>query len=116
MVRAWRESSNKLGQVPQVVIEFEVGKMVFDAVEIVSLILAFRAAVPLEEVPEFLGADASVQIHSSEGIVQPLMPNTDRGPVRHVVLGRKRLSRFSPKYRDQLASCVPCLPAGKRQD
>jgi len=82
----------KIGHVPSDATEVEIGTMVFDAAEAVFLIEAFKTAVPLQDVPEYLGASkGQVEILYRSGIVKPLVPRTGRGSVRHVVFGRQHL-------------------------
>jgi len=82
----------KLGQVPQGATEIETGNMVFNSVETVSLIEAFRTAIPLSDVPDYLGASKrQVEILYREGLLKPLIPRNGRGSVRHVVFSRKHL-------------------------
>ncbi len=82
----------KLGQVPENATEVESGNMVFDAAKTVSLIESFKTAVPLGDVPEYLGASKrQVEVLYRAGIVKPLIPRTGRGSVRHVIFARQHL-------------------------
>ncbi|MCU9847815.1 TniQ family protein [Defluviimonas sp. WL0024] len=82
----------KLGQVPENATELESGNMVFEAATTVPLVKAFNTAVPLHDVPEYLGASKrQVEILYRAGIVKPLVPRAGRGSVRHVVFARNHL-------------------------
>lgn len=82
----------KLGQVPPGATEIETGNMVFNSAETVSLIEGFRTAIPLADVPNYIGASKrQVETLYREGILMPLIPRSGRGSVRHVVFSRKHL-------------------------
>ncbi|WP_277871180.1 TniQ family protein [Thalassorhabdomicrobium marinisediminis] len=82
----------KLGEIPQEATEVESGKMVFEVARIVPLIDAFSTAIPLSEVPVYLGASKSqVKRLYRHGTLQPLIPTTGRGSVRRVVFARRHL-------------------------
>ena len=85
----------KLGQVPEHATEVESGNMVFEAANTVSLIESFKTAVPLLDVPEYLGASKrQVETLYRVGIVKPLVPRNGRGSVRHVVFAQQHLDDF----------------------
>lgn len=82
----------KLGEIPDDATEVECGNMVFDAATTVPMVEAFKTAIPLRDVPDYLGASKrQVEILYREGIVLPLIPRSGRGSVRHVVFGRAHL-------------------------
>lgn len=77
--------------------------MVFEAATAVPMVEAFKTAVPLRDVPEYLGASKrQVETLYREGIVLPLVPRSGPGSARHVVFGRKHL--------DELLARIACLP------
>ncbi len=93
----------KLGEIPANATEVDCGRMVFEAATAVPMVEAFKTAVPLRDVPEYLGASKrQVEILYREGIVLPLVPRSGPGSVRHVVFGRKHL--------DELLARIACLP------
>ncbi len=66
--------------------------MVFEAAKTVSLIESFKTAVPLLDVPEYLGSSKrQVEILYRVGMVKPLVPRTGRGSDWHVVFARQHL-------------------------
>ncbi|WP_193789513.1 TniQ family protein [Salipiger sp. CCB-MM3] len=88
----------KLGEIPDEATEVESGNMVFDAATSVSLIEAFQTAVPLRDLPDYLGTTKrQVEILYREGIVLPLVPRSGRGSVRHVVFARSHLDELLKK-------------------
>lgn len=90
----------KLGEIPADATEVEGANMVFEAATTVPLIEAFQTAIPLRDVPEYLGATKRrIEILYREGFVLPLIPRTDRDSVRYVVFGRSHLDSIL----DQLA-------------
>jgi hypothetical protein len=98
----------KLGKIPVDATEVEGGNLVFDAVTTVPLIEAFQTAIPLRDVPEYLGATKrQIEILYREGFVQPLVPRTDRGSVRHVVFGRSHLDGILKKIADLPVKTFP---------
>jgi hypothetical protein len=85
----------KLGLAPADATEIEIGTMVFDVTTTVPLIEAFKTAVPLRDVPAYLGASKrQVETLYRVGILKPLTPRTGRGSVRHVVFGRLHLDEI----------------------
>jgi len=87
-----------LGQVPEHATEVESGNMVFDAANAVPLIQSFKTAVPLMDVPEYVGASkGQVEILYRAGVIKPLIPRTGRGSVRRVVFARQHLDDFLGK-------------------
>ncbi|MDE4306214.1 hypothetical protein PXK30_21475 [Phaeobacter gallaeciensis] len=93
----------KLGEIPADSTEIEGGKMVFDAVTTVSMIEAFQTAIPLCDLPVYLGATKQqIEVLYLGGIVLPLTLRTKRGSVRHVFFGRSHL--------DQLLALIAGLP------
>lgn len=85
----------KLGQVPQAATDVESGNMVFEAAQTVPLIEAFKTAVPLKDVADYIGASkGQVEALYRVGILKPLVPRTGRGSVRHVVFARQHLDDF----------------------
>lgn len=94
----------KLGEIPMDATEVESGTMVFEAERSVRLIEAFATAIPLQDVPAYLGATrGQFEILYRAGIVQPLIPRAGRGSVRHVVFARSHL--------DELLNRMTELPA-----
>ncbi|MFT5616542.1 MAG: hypothetical protein ACI8Q6_003844 [Granulosicoccus sp.] len=88
----------KLDQIPQTATDIESGNMVFEAAKTLPLIEAFKTAVPLRDVPEYLGASKrQVEALYRAGILKPLVPRTGPGSVRHVVFARKHLDDFLAK-------------------
>lgn len=82
----------KLELVSQDATEVEIGNKVFEAAAAVPLIEALKTAVPLSEVPGYLGASKrQVEILYGADIVKPLVPRTGRGSVRRVVVARHHL-------------------------
>ncbi|WP_165971799.1 TniQ family protein [Meridianimarinicoccus aquatilis] len=82
----------KLGEIPEEATELESGNMLFEAARTVPLIEAFSTAIPLQDVPLYLGATRrQVDILYRVGIVKPLIPRTGRGSVRHIVFARSQL-------------------------
>lgn len=87
-----------LGQVPEHATEVQCGNMVFDAAKAVPLIQSFKTAVPLMDVPEYIGASkGQVEILYRVGLIKPLIPRTGRGSVRRVVFARQHLDNFLAK-------------------
>lgn len=85
----------KLGEIPPDATEVECGNMVFDAATAVPMVEAFETAIPLRDVPDYLGASKrQVEILYREGIVLPLVPRSGRGSVRNVVFGRSHLDEM----------------------
>ncbi|WP_417702431.1 hypothetical protein [Pseudophaeobacter sp.] len=77
--------------------------MVFEAATTIPMVEAFKAAVPLRDVPDYLGASKrQIEILYREGLVLPLVPRSGPGSVRHVVFGRSRL--------DELLARIARLP------
>lgn len=88
----------KLGEIPPEASELECGNMVFDAAQTVPLVEAFKTAIPLQEVAEYLGASQrQVEVLYRGGIVRPLIPRTSPGSVRDVVVSRKHLDEILGK-------------------
>ena len=88
----------KLGEIPPEASELECGNMVFDAAQTVPLVEAFKTAIPLQKVAEYLGASQrQVEILYRVGIVRPLIPRTSPGSVRDVVVSRKHLDEILGK-------------------
>jgi hypothetical protein len=85
----------KLDQIPQTATDIESGNMVFEAAKTVPLIEAFKTAVPLRDVPEYLGASKrQVGVLYRAGVLKPLVPRTGPESVHHVVFARKHLDDF----------------------
>ncbi|WP_176445319.1 TniQ family protein [Maliponia aquimaris] len=88
----------KIQLVPKDATEVETGNMVFEAATAVPLIKAFKTAVPLQDVPRYIGASKrQIEILYRVGILQPLTPRTGRGSVRHVVFARGHLDALLEK-------------------
>ncbi|WP_369011414.1 DUF6880 family protein [Pseudophaeobacter profundi] len=85
----------KLGEIPADATEVDCGNMVFEAATTIPMVEAFKAAVPLRDVPDYLGASKrQIEILYREGLVLPLVPRSGPGSVRHVVFGRSRLDEL----------------------
>ena len=85
----------KLDQVPSTANDVESGNMVFDAATTMPLIEAFKSAVPLQDVAEYIGGSkGQVEALYRVGTLKPLIPRTGRGSVRHVVFARQHLDDF----------------------
>lgn len=85
----------KLGQVPEDATEVDCGNAVFEATKTVPMIEAFKSAVRLQDVPDYLGATkGQFEALYRMGIVKPLVPRTGRGSVRNVVFSRQHLDDF----------------------
>jgi hypothetical protein len=81
-----------LGQVPENATEVDCGNAVFEAAKTVPIIEAFKSAVRLQDVPDYLGATkGQFEALYRTGIVKPLVPRTGRGSVRNVVFARQHL-------------------------
>lgn len=88
----------KIQLVPKDATEVETGNMIFEAATAVPLIKAFKTAVPLQDVPQYIGATKSqIEILYRVGIVQPLTPRIGRGSVRQVVFARSHLDALLEK-------------------
>lgn len=75
----------KLDQIPQTATNVEIGNMVFEAAKTVPSIEAFKMAVPLRDVPEYLGASKrQVEALYRAGKSNRLF--LELGPVRSIML------------------------------
>lgn len=82
----------KLSIIPEGATEVQAGNMVFEIATTIPLIEAFKTAVPLSDVPSYLGATkGQVEALYRVGILQPSVPRTGRGSVRNVTFTRKHL-------------------------
>lgn len=89
----------KLGEVPADATEVETGNMVFEVDKTAALIDAFNTAIPLHDVPGYLGASKrQVEILYRAGVIKPLVPRTERGAVRNVVFGRDHLDDLMKQF------------------
>jgi hypothetical protein len=85
----------KLGQISEDATEVDAGNMVFQVATTGPLIEAFKTAVPLKDVPDYLGATkGQIEALYRVGILQPFVPRTGPGSVRNVVFARKHLDSF----------------------
>jgi len=85
----------KLDQIPSTATDVESGNMVFDAAKTMPLIEAFKTAVTLQDVAEYIeGNKGQVEVLYRVGMLKPLVPRTGRGSVRHVVFARQHLDDF----------------------
>lgn len=99
----------KLGEIPPDATEVEAGNIVFKASKTLPLIDAFSTAVPLHDVPQYLGASKrQVETLYRIGIVKPVIPRSGRGSVRNVVFARQHL--------DDLLNQIAELPELKKSD
>ena len=88
----------KLGKVPEHASEIDAGNMVFRAAETTELVETFQTAIPMHDVPEYLGATKhQFEALYREGVVRPVIPRTGRGAVRQVVFGRLHLDEILGK-------------------
>lgn len=85
----------QLGQIPTDADEVQSGQMIFQAETILPLIDAFNTAIPMQEVPDYIGASKSqfMTLYRA-GVLRPLIPKSSRGSVRNIVFGRADLDRF----------------------
>lgn len=88
----------KLGYFPPGTTDAESGRLVFAADEVVSFIDDYCTAVPLTDVPKYLGASKhqTETLYAAE-ILTPLIPRNERGAVRNVVFSRRHLDEFLAK-------------------
>ncbi|MCK8463068.1 TniQ family protein [Aliiroseovarius sp. S1339] len=85
----------RLGQLPEDATEVDCGNAVFEAAKTVPMVEAFKSAVRLQDVPDYLGASkGQFEALYRIDIVKPLIPRTGRGSVRHVVFSRAHLDDF----------------------
>lgn len=85
----------RLGQLPEDATDVDCGNAVFEAAKTVPMIEAFKSAVRLQDVPDYLGATKrQFEALYRENIVKPLIPRSGRGSVRHVVFSRAHLDDF----------------------
>ncbi|WP_240722821.1 hypothetical protein [Poseidonocella sp. HB161398] len=85
----------KPGEIPANATEVDCGNMVFEAATTIPMVEAFKTAVPLRDVPEYLGASKRrVEILYREGSVPPLVPRSGPGSVRHAVFVRSHLDEL----------------------
>ena len=85
----------KLGEIPPDATEVESGAMVFEVAKTVPLVEAFKTAIPLQDVAEYLEAShRQVETLYRVGIVRPLVPRSSRGAVRGVVFARRHLDEI----------------------
>jgi hypothetical protein len=88
----------KLGEIPADATEVECGNRVFEAATTIPMVEAFKTAIPLRDVPDYLGASKrQFETLYREGVVQPLVPSSGRGSVRNVVFGRFHLDEMLEK-------------------
>ncbi|MHA6267045.1 TniQ family protein [Aliiroseovarius sp. F47248L] len=91
----------KLGLIPEDATEIDAGNMIFEAEKTVPLIEAFKSAIPLHDVPTYLGASkGQVETLYRIGAILPLVPRTERGSVRNVVFGKKHLDDILTRISD----------------
>ncbi|MCZ4260070.1 hypothetical protein O4G76_04345 [Limimaricola sp. G21655-S1] len=85
----------KMGRVPTGATDAECGRMRFDAEEITGFIADSETAIPLLDVPEYIGASKrQVEMLYAAEIVLPLVPRTGRGAVRNAVFARRHLHKL----------------------
>lgn len=88
----------KLGYFPPGTTDAESGRLVFAADEVVSFIDDYGTAVPLTDVPKYLGASKhQTEILYAAEILTPLIPRNECGAVRNVVFSRRHLDEFLAK-------------------
>ncbi|SFD50054.1 hypothetical protein SAMN04488523_101163 [Sulfitobacter brevis] len=74
--------------------------MVFETADIITLINAFKTAVPLHNIPEHFGASKrQIEVLWRKGVLQPLVTRTGRGSVRQAVFFAESLAGAIPSYR-----------------
>ena len=87
-----------LGHVPRSASDFEKGKLVFDADEVVNFVQDYSSAIPLRDVPLYLGASKhQFDVLYAAEILSPLIPRNGPGSVRNVVFSRRSLDAFLSK-------------------
>ena len=70
----------KLGRIPAGATDAEVGVLRFDAQDISTLIADFETAIPLADVPDYIGASLSqMQALYASGVIEPLVPRDAPG-------------------------------------
>lgn len=85
----------RLGQLPEDATDVDCGNAIFEASKAVPMIGAFKSAVRLQDVPDYLGATKrQFEALYRENIVKPLIPRSGRGSVRQVVFSRAQLDDF----------------------
>jgi hypothetical protein len=85
----------RLGQLPGDATEIDCGNAVFEAAKTVPMIEAFKSAVRLQDVPDYIGATkGQFEALYRMDIVKPLVPRTSRGSVRNVVFSQQHLDEF----------------------
>ena len=88
----------KLGEIPENAGEIDAGNMIFDAEKTAGLVDVFQSAIPMRDVPDYLGATKhQFEVLYRQGFVQPLVPRNGRGSVRKVVFARKPLDELMQK-------------------
>lgn len=82
----------KLGHIPRGASDFESGQLVFDADEVVNFVQDCGSAIPLRDIPLYLGASKHQfdALYTAE-ILSPLVPRNGHGSVRNVVFSRRDL-------------------------
>lgn len=102
----------KTGHIPEDASANEAGTMIFEIAEVVPLIRGLKTAIPLKDVPAYLGA-TKFQIEKlyAAGIVEPLIPRTTPGSVRKVVFGLDHLDQILSKI-----SSLPEMPGKSKQN
>lgn len=72
--------------------EVESGNRMFEAATTIPMVKAFETAIPLRDVPYYLGASKrQFETLHREAVFQPLVPCSGRGSVRSVVFGWSHL-------------------------
>ena len=85
----------KLNRVPQGATDAESGLLRFEADEIATLVSDFETAVPLSDVPDYIGASLTqMQALYAANLLLPLVPRNSRGAVRNVVFAKRHLDTF----------------------
>lgn len=90
----------KLGLLPGGMTDAESGILLFDAEETERIVRAYETAIPLKEVPLYLGASQyQVEMLRKIGILKPLFPPTYRGSIRKIVFARAELDELLEEWR-----------------
>lgn len=85
----------KLNRVPLGATDAESGLLRFEADEIATLVSDFETAVPLSDVPDYIGASLTqMQALYAADLLLPLVPRNSRGAVRNVVFAKRHLDTF----------------------
>lgn len=89
----------KLGEVPEGISDLESGHLTFPAAEMEQLCRDLADAVPLEDVPDYIGASLrQTQTLRRAGILAPIVGGKKPGDVRQLVFARRTLDAFLDRF------------------